>query len=602
MTPASRSSASAPALGGKAGWFAWAAPSAFVLTVYVWIVFATVWEPAVTASVRQPYNLQTEAFRRGQASLPVSPPAGLLQLADPYDPVQNASYRAPSGNAFAVHDLSLYRAKLYLYFGPTPVVVVFEPWLLLTGRYFPEELAVLFFCSAGFLLSAWLYRRLIRAFFPNARPLPFGTGVIALGFVSGLPTLLLRPAVYEVAISCGHAFVMLALVLVWRAIERKDAWRGWLPLASFAFGLAIAARPPLLFAALVLLIPVMANRRKDGAGSIVHGLFDAAAPIAAVGVLIMLYNEIRFENPFEFGQGYQLASLNVRQQPTLFSPDFVFFNLRLYFWEPVRWSAESLLPMGIQMPMPPRGYLGAENPFGILTSVPFVFLALALPLRNREKGGGRSAAFAGIQAALWVAFISAALTLCTFGGACSRYETEFLPALVLLAALGFIALDERLAHQKLFRWFARGFCGLLLAYSAAVGLLVGASAVSPHVSIRNRDLLALLEAGRKEEAVKGFEAHVRHYPTNAASHANLGTAYFETGRLQEAVRSYQRALNTDPTMVEVYNNLGVTFGQLGRIADARVHFKRALALSPGYRDAADNLARLEQKAAAEPAK
>lgn len=595
MSPAS-SSAGAAVRSGQPSLLSFVAACVLVLSTYAWIVFATVWEPAVTASARQPYNLQTDAFRQGQTNLPVTIPPGLLELPDPYDPVQNAPFRAPSGKTLGLHDFSLYRGKLYLYFGVTPIVVLFEPWLLLTGRYFPEELAVLFFCGAGFLIGAGLYRRLVRGFFPSAGPWVFGAGVVALGFVSGLPTLLLRPALYEVAISSGNAWMMLALSLVWRAIERKNAWRGWLPLASLALGLAVASRPPLLFVALVLLIPVVVRRRNRDPRSIGRDFFAAFAPIAAVGLGVMFYNEIRFQNAFEFGQGYQLAGLNVRQRPTLFSPEFIFFNLRLYFWQPVRWSAESLLPMGIEMPLPPRGYLGAENPFGIFTSVPFVFLALALPFRKRMDGG-RNAPFTGIQAGLWIAFGAAALALCVFGGACSRYETEFLPALVLLAALGFVALDERSARQKCARRLVRVTGGLLLVYSATVGLLVGASAVSPHVSIRNRDLLALLEAGQKEEAVKGFEAHVRLYPTNAASHANLGTAYFETGRLEDAVRSYRRALNTDPGMVEVYNNLGVTLERLGRIAEARIHFQRALALSPNYRDAAENLARLERKAA-----
>lgn len=601
MIPAPRRSASLAAPGEGVGRYSWALPCLVVLAVYVWIVFATVWEPEVTASGRQPYNLQAEAFRRGQANLPVAIPPGLLELADPYDPVQNAFFRAPSGNTPGLHDLSLHRGKLYLYFGVTPVMVLFEPWLLLTGHYFPEELAVLFFCGAGFLLSAYLYRRLVRRFFPDVRPFVFGAGVIALGFVSGLPTLLLRPALYEVAISSGHAFLMLALVFVWRAIERKNAWSGWLPLASLALGLAVASRPPLLFVALVLLVPCVVRWRNQGRGAIWRAILAAVVPIAAVGLLVMLYNEIRFENPFEFGQGYQLAGLNVRRRPTLFSLDFVLFNLRLYFWQPVQWSAASFLPLGVEMPPPPRGYLGAENPFGILTSVPFVFLALALPFLNKVTFGARSMAFGAVQIGLWIAFLCAALTLCAFGGACSRYETEFLPALVLLAALGLVALDEWLKPRTVVRRWACGLSAVLLMYSAAVGLLLGASAVSPHVSLRNRDLLALLESGRKEEAVKGFEAHVRLYPANAASQANLGTAYFETGRFEAAVRSYQRALNADPLLIEVYNNLGVTLEKLGRTADARVHFHRALALSPGYRDAAENLARLEQKAAA-PAK
>ena len=573
---------------------------AVVIAAYGWIVFGTVWEPDVTSSATQPYNLQAEGFRRGHTNLPIPMPAGLLALEDPYDPAQNSTYRTSSAGNVGLHDLSLKDGKLYLYFGPTPAVVLFLPWLLLTGRAFPEELAVLLFCSVGFLAGVWLLHRLTRRFL-RASPTVMGGGVLALGFASGLPTWLLRPAVYEVAISCGCAFVFLALVFIQQAIDSRRGGEKWVALASLALGFAVAARPTLLFGTPILLIPLVARGRWSQATFPIKGLAAAIVPIAAVGILVLVYNATRFGNPAEFGQGYQLAGVNVHRRPILFSPAFVMFNLRLYFWEPVRWTFTSVLPAGINMPYPPAGYFGAENPFGILTSIPFVALATVLPFLRKAKGV-RDVGAEWFQSCLWLVFFSAAMVLCTFGGACSRYEIEFLPALVLLAAWGFLALDEKLAEAGSARFVVRGFCGLLLAYSAAVGLLVGASAVSPHVSIRNRDLLALLEAGKKEQAVSGFETLARHYPTNAASHANLGTAYFESGRLQDAVVSYRRALNTDPTLVEVYNNLGVTLDQLGAVTDARRHFKRALELNPNYRDAAMNLARLEQKVAPGPQK
>src|SRR5207248_6297600 len=43
----------------------------------------------------------------------------LLALADPYDPAQNAPYR--------LHDASLYHGRYYLYFGPTPVALLYLP-------------------------------------------------------------------------------------------------------------------------------------------------------------------------------------------------------------------------------------------------------------------------------------------------------------------------------------------------------------------------------------------------------------------------------------------------------------------------------------------
>jgi hypothetical protein len=565
--------------------------------VYGWIIFATVWEPAAIEPWREPYNLQAQAFRIGQTKLPVAVPVGLQQLADPYDPVANAPYRLPSVRTVRLHDLSLYHGELYLYFGVTPVLVLFEPWLLLTGKYFPEELAVLFFCSVGFLLSVWLYGRLASTFFPTANRFLFCGGVLALGFVSGLPTLLLRPSVYEVAISCAHAFAMLTLVFIWRAIEGECVSKRWLALASLAFGLAAAARPSVVFGAIILFIPIFAEWRNRGWRERVALFAAAFVPIGVAGVAVLFYNASRFGNPFEFGQRYQLAGVDIRPLSHLFNPDFLAFNFRLYFWEPVRWTAGSFLPTGIRVPQPPAGYLGVDNPYGILTSIPFVVLAAAL-LSVGQRGNRDLSRFRQIQVCLGIISLSAALTLCAFSGASSRYEVEFLPALVLMAALGFLAWDKHVAGRKHWQWISRSIGGLLLFYSVVVGLLIGASTQSAHVSIRNRDLLVLLETGKKWEAVKGFEILVRYYPKDITARANLGTAYYHVGQLQEAVLSYQQALMMDPLLVDVYNNLGATFERLGRLKEARRHFKLALELRPDDRDVADNLARVERQAAA----
>src|SRR5271154_3054574 len=40
------------------------------------------------------YNLMTDAFLHGHTYLPLTPPAGLLHLATPYDPKQNLPYQA----------------------------------------------------------------------------------------------------------------------------------------------------------------------------------------------------------------------------------------------------------------------------------------------------------------------------------------------------------------------------------------------------------------------------------------------------------------------------------------------------------------------------
>jgi len=50
-----------------------------------------------------------------------------------------------------------------------------------------------------------------------------------------------------------------------------------------------------------------------------------------IGLGLMLYNTLRFDNPFEFGWHYQLAAgyrSNIAQQ---FSLHYLWFNFRFYF-------------------------------------------------------------------------------------------------------------------------------------------------------------------------------------------------------------------------------------------------------------------------------
>jgi hypothetical protein len=94
------------------------------------------------------YNLLVQGFRAGQLSLKKEAPPGLAQLADPYDRTANARY--------GVLDLSYYKGKFYLYFGITPAVMLFWPYVALTGHYLPQKDAGVIFCVVGFLVSVGL--------------------------------------------------------------------------------------------------------------------------------------------------------------------------------------------------------------------------------------------------------------------------------------------------------------------------------------------------------------------------------------------------------------------------------------------------------------
>ncbi|MGO9243639.1 MAG: hypothetical protein ACLQDC_02575, partial [Verrucomicrobiia bacterium] len=120
-----------------------------VCAVVVGVYAYTAHEGAVTQvslyAAGSYYNLLVQGFRAGQLNLKKEAPPELAQLADPYTPTP----LRPNG----VMDLSYYRGKLYLYFGVTPAVVLFWPYVALTGHYLFYRQAVTIFCAVGFLAS-----------------------------------------------------------------------------------------------------------------------------------------------------------------------------------------------------------------------------------------------------------------------------------------------------------------------------------------------------------------------------------------------------------------------------------------------------------------
>ena len=79
------------------------------------------------------YNLLSRGFLSGHLYVDRDPPAALASLADPFDPIANRAVRMDP--RYHLHDFSYYRGRLYLYFGPTPALLVFIPWHLITGGW-----------------------------------------------------------------------------------------------------------------------------------------------------------------------------------------------------------------------------------------------------------------------------------------------------------------------------------------------------------------------------------------------------------------------------------------------------------------------------------
>jgi tetratricopeptide (TPR) repeat protein len=519
------------------------------------------------------YNLLVQGFRAGQLNLKTEAPPELARLPDPYDPGANTPYCWVEGHPLL--DLSYYHGKIFLYFGVTPAVVLFWPYAALTGHYLPQKDAVLVFCALGFLASVGLLYALWRRCFAEVS---FGVvlaGAAALGLGTGLPMLLSRCDVYEVAISCGYAFVMLSLAFVWAALAspRQQGW--WLAAASVAYGLALGARPDLLFGAGILLIPVVQSWRSRRRVW-VPGL-AAIGPIVLIGSGLMLYNALRFGNPMEFGQHFQLGARHDSIQH--FSLRYFWFNFRGYFLEPVRWSgAYPFVQAGIPSHFP-AGHGEFEFAFGVLTGVPLVWLGLAAPLAWRHRAAGALSLLRGwLGAAGWLAATSV-LTLCLYYWVADRFEVEFLPALVLLAVTGIFSLERALSGRPRWRRLARWGWAALLALSLGFNLL---HAIERRATVHFTLGVDHAHNNQDDEAVRQYREALRLDPDYAEAHFNLGCILDTQGRFDEAISQYQETVRLNPDDIIARFNLGVVFAKTGQIDEAIRQFQDFTRLEPDY--------------------
>jgi len=163
------------------------------------------------------YNLLARGFRDGHLYLEKPVPVGFAQLADPYDPDANSVYRFSP--PYLLHDLSYYNGRLYLYFGPTPALILFWPYNTLTRGSLSYRQAVTIFCIVGFLASASLLCAVWRRYFAEVSVGVVAACVLALGFAVGTLAQLSQASFYQAPRTCGYMLTMLALGGVWRALH-----------------------------------------------------------------------------------------------------------------------------------------------------------------------------------------------------------------------------------------------------------------------------------------------------------------------------------------------------------------------------------------------
>jgi tetratricopeptide (TPR) repeat protein len=300
-----------------------------------------------------------------------------------------------------------------------------------------------------------------------------------------------------------------------------------------------------------------------------QSLAAAALPVAACLAALAAFNAARFGNPLDSGHSYQLAGGQYESRIRLFSPGYLWDNLRLYYLHPA--------PVSLRFPFVgdpgplalSPGHSKGELTFGLLLNVPLAWCALgALGAARRPDGLGFL-----VRAALLAAAAEAGIFLLFFE-ANVRYEIEFLLPFIFLALLGLIAAESRPgpAAGRRIVWIALAAPSIAFALGHALHRAVAARQDSYGWAMSHHDPAA---------ALRHVGVLLRIEPGNSDLHNDRGVALAVAGDLPAGHREFEQAVRLDPGSSRAHCNLGFSLLQEGSLAAAVAEFRRSLQLNPG---------------------
>jgi len=323
------------------------------------------WAPLWNGEVpghRNQYEKMADAILKGQLHLDIPVEPGILELENPYDPAQREGL-------YYQWDHAYYDGHYYMYFGVVPALLVFAPYQLITGRplttYHGTQVFAALFIIGLFLMLHYLTRR----FFPK---LP-----MAIFFLLGSAMAVMSiwycvsyPAMYCTAIMSAICFMIWSLYFFLRAVfDPETTWKTFFfaGLGSLCGALVFGCRPTIGLAnILVLPLVITFFKTRKFSPKLLLGTVLSALPYAVVAAGLMWYNNARFDDPFEFGQSYQLTVADQSQYGNIFS------NIQ---WKPLLENMEDAL----------FRYDSGPLDYGVFVTFPILLLPIYALVRKESR-------------------------------------------------------------------------------------------------------------------------------------------------------------------------------------------------------------------------
>lgn len=208
-------------------------------------------------------------------------------------------------------DRAYYKSKFYSYFGSAPIFTVYIPIHLITGQVPTAQLVSSVLALYAVLFLTVLYALVLKHFCPDTSAVLALCGYVALIFGSTIFPLAAENLFYYFAVLSGIGWTAAFLYFVLKAYYSKVTKNRiiLLVLAGICVPMIVSSRPTLILYAFSGLIPaIYLLKDKDiTKQNKIYYVTAAGVPIMIGAIIIMAYNYMRFESPFEFGFNYQLT-------------------------------------------------------------------------------------------------------------------------------------------------------------------------------------------------------------------------------------------------------------------------------------------------------
>lgn len=214
-------------------------------------------------------------------------------------------------------DMAFYNGSYYSYFGGLPIIVLYGICYLLTGclpginfsMFIASVLGIIGFFAATYWMLK--YYKLVPSLFA------YILGNWTLMTASFFFIISVNSDQYTLPIISSLAFVQFGIAFAYAAVQAQGSVKRVVRyvLSGISLVCVVMLRPTVLLMLLAFILPLYIGVLLDKELTVKKKCRDVVAfavPVLLGAVVVMVYNWLRFDSPFEFGARYQLTVSDIR--------------------------------------------------------------------------------------------------------------------------------------------------------------------------------------------------------------------------------------------------------------------------------------------------